>query len=372
MRGTGPRRGWIAAAVACLAFAPLAACPFCAKLGKTVSEMVAEADAVVFGRFGPDPANATRVEFDLVVKAPTGFPAGAVPIGNAVSVAGAEPRLVFLKRRGGQYVVTKASKQANRATAEYLAGLGKYATRRDRIAAQFARLMDPEPEIADDAYKSIAKLYAAELAAERAVLDPAALRRWLQRDDLRPERAGLLALLLGLCGGPADAALLAELADRPPPRLRAAQDGLLGGLAALDFERGAALALKKLNDAAALPAERDAGRSALAFALAELPRVDPAPWLAQALPTAADDRFAADLLILFRQHEFAGAEGLALRLLAAGKPPARVSAARFLAARTTPAARAALVTFRRTEPALAAEAAQTPPSAPPPPRVARR
>ena len=362
----------LAAALGLLSAAGVAACPFCAKLGNTVSDLVAAADAVVFGRFVPNPEHATGIAIEVVVKAPPGFRSGMVPLAREIAIAGAAPRLVFLRKRGEKYVVTRAAAQATRGTADYLAALAGCANRHDRVAACFARLLDPAPEIADDAYKSLAKLYAAELAVERSALDPEKLRTWLRRPDLKPDRAGLLALMLGLCGTPADADFLAAFAKNPPERLRSARDGFLGGLFAADFARGAEAALACLNDSAAPLADRNAGRSALAFALAELPRVDPAPLLARALPAAEDTRLRPDLLVLFRLQEFAAAEPLALRTLKEAPAAARIAAARYLAQRATPAARAALAEFRRAEPALAADAAQPPPFTPPPPRVGQR
>lgn len=107
---------------------------------------------------------------------------------------------------------------------DWLRGLADYRRTADmtpqdwtqRVAALVPLLEHPEPLVAETAYGEIARAPYAAMRANRAALDGARLARWVEDPALAPRRP-LYLLLLGLAGGPADAARIERaLASRRP------------------------------------------------------------------------------------------------------------------------------------------------------------
>jgi hypothetical protein len=116
------------------------------------------------------------------------------------------------------------------------------------LAFFFRYLEHPDKEIAQDAFLEFAKATDQDLGQAARRLSPDKLRRWLKDPATPPERLSLYALLLGGCGGPADAALLRDLLRQTGERYTNAYDGLLGGYIRLRPREGWDLALATLRD----------------------------------------------------------------------------------------------------------------------------
>jgi hypothetical protein len=112
----------------------------------------------------------------------------------------------------------------------------------------FDYLDHPEREVANDAFLEFAKATDQDMGQVAPQLSADKLRGWLKDPQTPENRLGVYALLLGACGGEADAALLRAMVQRPTERTRAALDGLLGGYVQLRPREGWELALAVLKD----------------------------------------------------------------------------------------------------------------------------
>jgi hypothetical protein len=117
------------------------------------------------------------------------------------------------------------------------------------LAFFFNYLEHPNPEVAQDAYLEFAKATDAEIGRVAPKLRPDRLREWLKNPQTPQERLSVYALLLGGCGGPAEAELLAGMLNDGTERSTAAYDGLLAGYIHLRPKEGWELAIKSLADA---------------------------------------------------------------------------------------------------------------------------
>jgi hypothetical protein len=118
-----------------------------------------------------------------------------------------------------------------------------------RYFAYFGRFLDhPDPEIAADAFREFARAGDAEVARAAKQLDPAKLRKLLTDPQTPPERLTLFAYLLGGCGTPTDADLLARLLRQPDERSGRALGGLLAGYTQLRPDDGWRMLLGVLAD----------------------------------------------------------------------------------------------------------------------------
>lgn len=130
----------------------------------------------------------------------------------------------------------------------------------------FKYLENADVEIARDAFLEFAKASDQDIAKAAGKLDPAKLRSWLKNKKTPPERLSVYALLLGACGGDADARLLKSMLDEGGERATAAYDGLLGGYIHLRPREGWELTRSLLRDGGkALPLRLAAARTVSFF-----------------------------------------------------------------------------------------------------------
>jgi hypothetical protein len=119
----------------------------------------------------------------------------------------------------------------------------------DNLSFFFNYLENPDPEVARDAFLEFAKATDAEISRAAPKLSPEKLREWLRNPQTPQERLSLYAMLLGGCGGPADADFLATLLNDGSERSTTAFDGLLAGYIHLRPVEGWDLAVRTLSDA---------------------------------------------------------------------------------------------------------------------------
>lgn len=276
--------------VACCA-APLSACPFCARMGKTLAENLAEADVVVHGRLskarvaesnaaagGASSGGNTELQVDRVLKSVIPLELGTrVRLARFVAVARDKPvaRLVFADVVGDDLDPYRLI-SVEPAAVEYLAGVAVRADAKvpDRLRYAFAFLGDRDSWIAEDAYKEFAKATFADVMAAASVYDSRRLRQWLADPATPAYRVGLLGLLLGTTPGatPDDARFLRGLLDQPATTLVAGWDGILAGYCLLEPASGHDRVVRLLTDANIPLARRYAGLECTRFLLNDAPK----------------------------------------------------------------------------------------------------
>ncbi|VTT99106.1 Uncharacterized protein OS=Planctomyces limnophilus (strain ATCC 43296 / DSM 3776 / IFAM 1008 / 290) GN=Plim_0645 PE=4 SV=1 [Gemmataceae bacterium] len=114
----------------------------------------------------------------------------------------------------------------------------------------FKHLDSADATVAADAFFELARAADADIIRAAKQFEPAKLRKLLANPETPAERLGIFAFLLGVSGGPADAAFLAELLKTTATeRTSGASGGLLAGYILLAPKDGWALAVAVLGDA---------------------------------------------------------------------------------------------------------------------------
>jgi len=99
-----------------------------------------------------------------------------------------------------------------------------------RLRFYFEYLEHAEKEIATDAFLEFAKADDRYIGEAARAFPAEKVRGWLKSDKTPPERVGVYAFLLGVCGTAEDASLLQAMLNDPSDRMRNAYDGILSGL----------------------------------------------------------------------------------------------------------------------------------------------
>jgi hypothetical protein len=257
-----PRLAAVAAAIL-VAAPPAFACTFCGESLRskpTLRLHYSAAKVVVYGqlrnpRFDP----ATDIGFtDMHVTAvlkDDAFRNGQVvlTLREYLPVIGNTPPdyVVYFREEGGKLVKSHGLAAPAR-TVEYIKAAAVLPADDPvkRLAFFFRHLDSTDPAVAADAFHEFARAPDADILKAAGELKPAVVRRLIADLNTPPERLGVFAFLLGACGGPADAAFLAELL-RPnplPERTESAFGGLLAGYILLSPRDGWAYAAAVLGD----------------------------------------------------------------------------------------------------------------------------
>src|SRR5262249_27253769 len=102
----------------------------------------------------------------------------------------------------------------------------------------FRHLDSADPAVAEDAFLELAKAGDEELGKAAKRMEPERLRKLLASPQTPPERVGLLAFMLGACGGDRDAEVLLGRIRAPLPPPRSDLSGLLAGYVELRPREG--------------------------------------------------------------------------------------------------------------------------------------
>lgn len=141
---------------------------------------------------------------------------------------------------------------ASAAVVEYLKGSAKLdaADTPARLAYFFKHLASSDPIVAADAFVEFARASDAEIAKSAKHFEPAVLRKLIADEKTPGERLGVFAYLLGVCGGPDDAAFFAKMLKQSPlpDRVLESFGGLLAGYVLLAPKDGWALAAGVLGN----------------------------------------------------------------------------------------------------------------------------
>jgi hypothetical protein len=232
---------------------PAAGCTFCGsgvQSRQTLREHFRQAKYVARGvlknpRFDPNGGpGATELHVDRVLKAdPAVGDKAVVVLPRYLPVIGNTPPdyLVFCTIADGKPDPLHGT-PATTKLAEYLAGAAQLDDKDPvkRLGYFFPHLGSADKAIAADAFLEFAKAPDADILKAKAALDPATLRRLLSDPDVPTERVGVFAMMLGACGGKADAEALAGMlkANPLPEKVRENLGGLLAGLTLLDPAAG--------------------------------------------------------------------------------------------------------------------------------------
>jgi hypothetical protein len=179
--------------------------------------------------------------------------AGLITLRSYLPVVGDTPPeyLVFCGVAGGKLDPTFGV-PATAAIVEYLKGVAKLddADPAAKLRFFFNHLDSADETVAADAFFEFARASDAEIVKAARHFDPAKVRKLLADAKTPPERLGVFAFLLGVSGGPADAAFLhAQLKESPmTDRTKGAYGGLLAGYVLLAPKEGWALAAGAMAD----------------------------------------------------------------------------------------------------------------------------
>jgi hypothetical protein len=254
----------IAAITALLLSANLAsACTFCGgdfRSRQTLRMHYASAKAVLHGqlknpRFDPKTDDGfTDFHISAALKDdPARGNQGVVTLRSYLPVVGNTPPdyLVFCGVAGGKLDPTFGV-PATAAIVEYLKGATKLddADPVAKLGYFFKHLDSADATVAADAFFEFARASDAEIVKAAKQFDAAKVRKLLTDANTPAERLGVFAFLLGVSGGPADAAFLAaRLNESPmPERTSGAYGGLLAGYILLAPKDGWALAASIMGD----------------------------------------------------------------------------------------------------------------------------
>jgi len=361
-----PRFGgyWVVFFIAASLFPRSAlSCPFCAKFTRSYSDEVRDADAVAFGVLEnmSNGDGGTTFRISTIVRANDSL-ADNSSIHLQQPVRGAEkqpiPRLVFLRREGNDWKAERIDKSSP-AFAKYLKNAWTLFDEpaATRMAFFFKHLSDPDEKISADAYAEFAKASFRSTIAGSKAYDPASIRDWLLDPNTPGDRIGLLGLLLGLAGRPADADFLDRLVIQPSLTQRNGLDGLMGGLLLLDRPHGEKRIIERLTSDHATSLERLSAVSALRFLLSDLPVHDPEPLLQQVLPALQYSDLAGQLIDEMRKAKFWVALPDVLTLFPKSRDPSAIL--RFAIECPLPDAKAFVEEMRVRSPALVRDAEQT-------------
>lgn len=141
---------------------------------------------------------------------------------------------------------------ATPALVEYLKGAAKLDATdcATCLAYFFKHLGSADATVAADAFVEFARASDTDIAKAAKYFDPAVLRKLIADEKTPGERLGVFAFLLGVSGGPADAAFLGGLLKQTPlaERVRDSFGGLLAGYVLLAPKDGWAFTAAVLGD----------------------------------------------------------------------------------------------------------------------------
>jgi len=254
----------VPAAVAILLLAPRTdACTFCGdniRTKPTLRMQFAQAKAVLYGtlknpRFDPKTDEGfTDLHLSAVLKDdPARGNQNVLVLRAYLPVIGDTPAgyVAFCGVANGK-LDASFGVPATAATVEYLKGAAKLdaADAPTRLAYFFKHLNSADPVVAADAFVEFARATDSDIAKGAKYFDPTVLRKLIADEKTPPERIGVFAYVLGLCGGTTDAAFLGGLLKQSPmpERVRDSFGGLLAGYVLLAPKDGWALTEAILGD----------------------------------------------------------------------------------------------------------------------------
>lgn len=265
------------AAVTLVLFASIKAdcCPFCSAPSLTLSEQVAQSDAVVLvkwtgGQQGSLSAPGST-DFEVVDVA---FQREGLKLAKGRKIVLERYRVA---KPGDEFLLfgTKVEEaiewgsplEVSKTAYEYIRSAPKPTPNSPDRLKYFVKYLETEDKmIADDAFGEFANASYADVARLAADLPREKLRTWLTSKDIAPGRTGLYGMMLGLCGNDDDAKLLSDKILEQTDDFRLGIDGIMGGYLLLTRDKGlAVLETEKLENKKAPFSETYAAMQAVRF-----------------------------------------------------------------------------------------------------------
>ncbi len=251
-------------------------CPFCSAPSLTLSEQVAQSDAVALVHWVegtmPKDQDPGKTVYEVVQVEKT--PAGVVKKDSRVTLARyrtGKPGDLFLlmgTRGVKEGSIDWASPMEVTDTSfQYIAQApSPEAPVKERLAYFLKFLEFSDPIVATDAYAEFANAPYKEIAPLADKFSRESLRKWVSSSDTSPGRLGLYGLMLGLCGNQEDAAFMEQKILEPTQEFRLGIDGVMSGYLLLTREKGLdRIDERKLQDKKAPFSETYAAMQALRF-----------------------------------------------------------------------------------------------------------
>jgi len=222
-------------------------CPFCSAPSLTLSEQVAQADAVVLVKWvSGQPAklsDAGSTEFEVmeIVHQPEG----------SKLAEGSKINLIRFRaaKAGDQFMLfgTKVEKaiewgsplEVSKAAYHYMRNSPKPGSEPTERLQYFLKYLETSDKmVSDDAFGEFANAAYADVAKLAPELPRLKLRKWLTSKEIGPGRLGLYGMMLGLCGNDEDAKLMEAKITEPTNDFRLGIDGIMGGYLLLTGDNG--------------------------------------------------------------------------------------------------------------------------------------
>ena len=250
-------------------------CPFCSAPSLTLTEQVAQADAVVLVKWVGGQAakisDAGSTEFEIieVVHQPDG---GKLVKGGKISLVryrAAKPgdQFMLFGTKVEAAIEWGSPLEVSKAAYDYMRNSPKPSLQATERLKYFLKYLETEDKmISDDAYGEFASAAYADIAKLGKELPREKLRKWLTAKDVSPGRLGLFGMMLGLCGNDEDARLMEAKIMEQTDEFRLGVDGIMGGYLLLTGDKGLELLEKqKLTNPKAPFSETYAAMQALRF-----------------------------------------------------------------------------------------------------------
>ncbi|WP_397571457.1 hypothetical protein [Schlesneria sp. T3-172] len=222
-------------------------CPFCAAPSLTLSEQVAQADAVVLAKWtGGRPANlsdagTTELEvIEVVHQAEGGKLAPGSPI-SLIRYRTAKPgdQFMLFGTKVDSAIEWGSPLEVSKVAYEYMRNSPKPTVAAGERLKYFLKYLESEDKmIGDDAFGEFANAAYADVAKLSDEFPREKLRKWLTSKDVSPGRLGLYGMMLGLCGNDEDVKLMQSRILEPTDDFRLGIDGIMGGYLLLTGEKG--------------------------------------------------------------------------------------------------------------------------------------
>lgn len=239
------------AAVAALSVVFLAAsgasafCPLCTPVSKTLSEQVAESDAVILVQWVEakkaegKSVGSTTYEVLQVVKSPDSEVAKGARITLDRFRTGQKGDLFVLLGSKASTIEWGSPIEVSEASFGYMSQSPSPEQPTQKRLEYFMKFLEfPDETVANDAYGEFASAPYKDIVPLAKSMPRDRLRKWLTTESTPVTRIGLYGMMLGLCGTSEDEELLKSIITKPNEEFRLGIDGIIGGYLVLAGEKG--------------------------------------------------------------------------------------------------------------------------------------
>lgn len=229
-------RGLMALLVSVCIQASLLACPFCSAPSLTLSEQMAQADAVlqiayqsaVKGEQGE--AGQTTYKIVRIVKAPEGLLKEGGTLELPLYRAANQGDLFLLTGSQTAAIEWATPLDVSKQAFEYIVNAPAPDLTYAKRLPYFLKFLEHKDElISNDAYGEFANAPYEEIAKVADQIPTEKVREWVSAKETVPTRLGLYGLLLGLAGNEADAQVMLAKINEPTQDFRLGIDGIMSG-----------------------------------------------------------------------------------------------------------------------------------------------